>query len=104
MSELVDIWKFFGINLLGLKVSEEGEGRVRWTGILAPLSYLFKLPVIMYLQPKLYTKYNVATWKGRRVASPFAPPVGSRAQFRALKCIAKASMPVDLILYQSLSL
>ena len=85
-------FKSFRRKFIDLKIAEDDEGRVKWIGILAPLSYLFRLPVIMYLQSKLYSRYNVATWKGKRVASPFAPPVGSRAQYRALKCIAKSNM------------
>jgi len=92
MDILRDIWKPFGLKLLGLEISEEGDGKVKWTGILAPVFHLLKLPVIIYLQSRFYAKYNFGTWKGRRVANPFAPPVGSRAQFRALKSIAKSSV------------
>ena len=61
MIEGVGFFKSFSRKFLGLKIAEDGEGRVRWIGILAPLSYLFKLPVIMYLQSKLYARYNVGT-------------------------------------------
>lgn len=37
-------------------------------------------------------RYSVANWRGKRVANPFAPPVGSYAQFRALKALVKSHL------------
>ena len=77
MGESVDVWKPFGLRLLGFKTTDEGDGKVRGTGLLGPIVSRLNLPVIMYLQSRFYAKYNVGTWKGKRVANPFAPPVGS---------------------------
>ena len=87
-----DIWKPFGIRLLGFEISDEIEGEVKFTGLLKPIAAAMKLPIAMYLQSQLYSKYDLGTWEGRKVANPFAPPVGSYAQFRALKAIAKSHL------------
>jgi len=45
---------------------------------------------MLILQARFYKQYeNLGTWKGKRVANSFAPPVGSRPQFRALKGLVK---------------
>jgi MoaA/NifB/PqqE/SkfB family radical SAM enzyme len=62
------------------------NGRIIGTGILNPLLNKFRLFTMLYLQSKLYKNYNnLARYKGKMVTNTFAPPVGSRAQFRALK-------------------
>jgi MoaA/NifB/PqqE/SkfB family radical SAM enzyme len=76
-------WKLFGLKLIGFKKLEEGQ--IIGTGLLNPILGRLKLLTMMYMQGKFYKRYeNLGRWKGKRVANPFAPPVGSRPQIRAL--------------------
>jgi len=69
------------------------DGRIKGTGILNPLLDKFRLFTMLYLQSKLYKNYNnLARYKGMMVTNTFAPPVGSRAQFRALKGMIKTQL------------
>lgn len=88
----LDVWKLGRLKLLAFETSEVGDGEVKGTGLLNPLLRGLNLAVVMYLQSQFYAKYHVATWRGKRVANPFAPPVGSRPQFRALKALAKSHL------------
>lgn len=48
---------------------------------------------MLLLQANFYKQYeDLGTWKGKRVANSFAPPVGSRPQFRALKGLVKSHL------------
>jgi MoaA/NifB/PqqE/SkfB family radical SAM enzyme len=48
---------------------------------------------MLYLQSKLYRNYNnLARYKGKMVTNTFAPPVGSGAQFRALKGMIRTQL------------
>jgi MoaA/NifB/PqqE/SkfB family radical SAM enzyme len=87
-----DIWRPFGVKLLGFETSDEVDGEIKFTGLLKPIVAVMKLPIAMYLQSQLYSKYDLGMWEGRRIANPFAPPVGSYAQLRALKAIAKSHL------------
>jgi len=69
------------------------DGRIKGTGILNPLLDKFRLFTMLYLQSKLYKNYNnLARYKGMMVTNTFAPPVGSGAQFRALKGMIKTQL------------
>ena len=60
-------------------------GEIQGTGLLNPLLNRLKLFTMIILQASFYSKYkNLGYYQGRRVANSFAPPVGSRPQFRAL--------------------
>jgi MoaA/NifB/PqqE/SkfB family radical SAM enzyme len=78
------LWKFLGANLLGY--ARNGDGQFVGTGLLNPLVDRLGLITMLVSQARLYGQYDdLARWKGKMVANPFAPPVGSRPQFRALK-------------------
>ncbi len=63
------------------------------TGILNPLLEKFRLIPMIFLQANFYKKYDkLGTWKGKRVANTFAPPVGSRPQYRALKGLIRSHL------------
>jgi hypothetical protein len=69
------------------------DGRIMGTGILNPLLEKLQLFTMLYLQSKLYKNYNnLARYKGMMVTNTFAPPVGSRAQLRALKGMIKTQL------------
>jgi MoaA/NifB/PqqE/SkfB family radical SAM enzyme len=54
--------------------------------------FIDRLGIIPMLvsQARFYSRYdNLAQWKGKKVANPFAPPIGSRPQFRAIKGLLK---------------
>ncbi|MEW5816320.1 MAG: radical SAM protein [Spirochaetota bacterium] len=84
-------WKLFKQKLISFK--RQADGTLTGTGLLNPLLEKLKLLPMIYLQAKFYKQYeNLGWWKGKRVANPFAPPVGSRPQFRALKGLVKAQL------------
>jgi MoaA/NifB/PqqE/SkfB family radical SAM enzyme len=69
------------------------DGRIVDTGLLNPIFSRLSLFVMLYLQAGFYKKYrDLGTWKGKRVANPFAPPVGSGPQFRALRGLVKSNL------------
>lgn len=88
------IWSLFGKKLLSFKRLESGE--LEGTGILNPLFEkvrLIRLFTMLYLQGKLYSNYsNLGKWKGKNVPNTFAPPIGSRPMFRALKGLVKSNL------------
>ncbi|MFX1447914.1 MAG: radical SAM/SPASM domain-containing protein [Promethearchaeota archaeon] len=69
------------------------NGKIIGTGILNPLLEKLRLFVMLYLQSNFYRNYNnLGRWKGKLVPNTFAPPVGSRPQFRALKGLIKSHL------------
>lgn len=83
--------RLFGLKLISFKILR--DGRIIGTGLLNPLIKLFSLFIMLYLQARFYKKYeSLGRWKGKRVANPFAPPVGSRPQLRALKGLVKSTL------------
>ncbi len=83
--------KLLGKKILSYKILEDGT--IEGTGILNPILdriRLFRILVMMILQAGFYDKYkDLGRWKGMRVSNPFAPPVGSKPQIRALKGLVK---------------
>ncbi len=83
--------KLGGKNLISFKKLEDGQ--IVGTGILNPLLEKLRLFAMLYLQANFYKNYNnLARWKGKMVTNTFAPPVGSRPQFRALKGLIKSHL------------
>jgi MoaA/NifB/PqqE/SkfB family radical SAM enzyme len=81
-------WKLFGLKLIAYK--RLADGQIIDTGLLNPIINRFRLFTMLFLQARFYKQYeNLGTWKGKQVANSFAPPVGSRPQFRALKGLVK---------------
>jgi MoaA/NifB/PqqE/SkfB family radical SAM enzyme len=81
-------WKIFGLKLIAYK--RLADGQIIDTGLLNPIINRFRLFTMLFLQARFYKQYeNLGTWKGKQVANSFAPPVGSRPQFRALKGLVK---------------
>jgi len=88
MSEEQVFAKLFGLKLISYRQLETGQ--YVGSGLLNPLLDRFSLIPVLYLQAKFYKQYrDLGEWHGKRVANPFAPPVGSRPQFRALKNLVK---------------
>jgi len=81
------IWKLFGKQMLSYKKLENGE--VIGSGILNPIFDRFRLITMFIAQAKFYKNYDLGKWRGKRVANTFAPPVGSRAMFRAMKNVLR---------------
>jgi MoaA/NifB/PqqE/SkfB family radical SAM enzyme len=80
--------KLFGLKLISY--SQLSTGQYVGSGILNPLIDRLSLIPVLYLQAKFYKQYkDLGEWNGKRVANPFAPPVGSRPQFRALCNLVK---------------
>ena len=76
--------KLFGMNLISFTRGRYGE--IQGSGLLNPLLNRLKLFTMLILQASFYNKYkNLGYYHGKRVANSFAPPVGSRPQFRGLK-------------------
>jgi len=91
MQSEVIYWKFLGKKLLAYRINKDGT--IDGTGLLNPLLDKFKIFMMMYLQAGFYKKYkNLGEWHGHRVANPFAPPVGSKPQFRALKGLIRKEL------------
>ena len=86
--------KLFGRSLVSYKKLENGQ--VVGSGILNPILdrlSVFRLFFMILLQSKFYKQYNnIGKWKGKMVANTFAPPVGSRPMFRALKGLVKSQL------------
>ena len=84
--------KLFGTKLLSFKTLENGQ--LLGTGILNPLYNkirLFRLIIMLLLESNFYQNYkDLAKWEGKMVTNTFAPPVGSRPMFRALKGLIKS--------------
>ncbi|MFW9938750.1 MAG: radical SAM/SPASM domain-containing protein [Candidatus Thorarchaeota archaeon] len=89
--------KLFGRNLISYKKLENGQ--VIGSGILNPILdriNVFRLLLVILLQANFYNN-EVGKWNGKPVANTFAPPVGSRPMFRALKGLVKSQlMPYPL--------
>jgi len=87
-------WKLFGKKLLSFRRLETGE--LEGTGLLNPLLEklrLLRLFTMFYFQSKIYKNYsNLGRWKGKIVANTYAPPVGTRPMFRALKGLVKSNL------------
>jgi len=86
-------WKLFGRNLISFKRLD--NDKFIGTGLLNPLFEklrLMRLISFFYFQGKLYNNSNLGRWKGKIVANTYAPPVGSRPMFRALKTQVKAML------------
>jgi MoaA/NifB/PqqE/SkfB family radical SAM enzyme len=84
-------WRLFGLKMIGYRVSAEGE--ITGTGLLNPVLKRLSLLPMIFLQARFYKKYeDLGRWKGKRVPNTFAPPVGSRPQFRALKGLVKTNL------------
>ena len=85
------ILQLFGLKLVSFKRGEHGE--ILGSGLLNPLLDKLSLFTMLILQGKFYSRYkNLGRYKGKRVANSFAPPVGSRPQFRALKGLIKTHL------------
>jgi MoaA/NifB/PqqE/SkfB family radical SAM enzyme len=83
--------KLFGKKLVSYK--QLGDGSYVGTGLFNPLVDRLSLFAMIYVQSKFYKRYqNLATWHGKRVPNSFAPPVGSRPQFRALRNLVKTHL------------
>jgi MoaA/NifB/PqqE/SkfB family radical SAM enzyme len=81
-------WKLFGRKLISFRKLD--DGRYVGSGLLNPLFERLSLFTMLALQARFYAKYkSLPQWKGMRVANPFAPPVGSRPQIRALRGLVK---------------
>ncbi|MGA2977216.1 MAG: radical SAM protein [Spirochaetia bacterium] len=82
------LWKFLGLKMIAYR--REGDGQFVGTGLLNPLFDKLGLFTMLVSQARFYKKYtDLARWRGKRVANPFAPPVGSRPQLRAMKALLK---------------
>ena len=84
-------WKLFGLKLIGYR--RLGDGQIIGTGLLNPIINRLRLFIMLIVQARFYKQYeDLGAWKGKRVANSFAPPVGSRPQFRALKGLVKTHL------------
>jgi MoaA/NifB/PqqE/SkfB family radical SAM enzyme len=81
------IWKVFGKKLISYKKLD--DGRIVGIGFLNPLVDRFRLITMFIAQAKFYKNYDLGRWRGKRVANTFAPPVGSRAMFRAMRNVLR---------------
>jgi hypothetical protein len=81
------IWQVFGKNLISYKKLDDGT--VVGSGFLNPIVDRFRLITMFIAQAKFYKNYDLGQWRGKRVANTFAPPVGSRAMFRAMKNVLR---------------
>ncbi|MHA2392102.1 MAG: radical SAM protein [Promethearchaeota archaeon] len=80
--------KLLGKKLIGFKKQSNGE--IIGTGILNPIIKKMGFFTMLLIQAQFYRKYkNLGTWRGKRVANTFAPPIGSRAMFRLLNASIK---------------
>jgi len=85
------LWKLFGRNLFSFKRLQDGQ--IIGTGLLNPVLEKLSLFTMLIYQSGFYKQYkDLGTWNGKRVANPFAPPVGSRPQLRALKGLIKTQL------------
>ena len=75
--------RLFGRKLISFTRGRYGE--IEGSGLLNPILDRLKLFTMLILQASFYSKYkDLGYYHGKRVANSFAPPVGSRPQFRAL--------------------
>ena len=82
------LWNLFGVKMIAYKRGRDGQ--FVGTGFLNPLFDKLGLVTMLVSQARLYKQYtDLARWKGKKVANPFAPPVGSRPQLRAMKGLLK---------------
>jgi MoaA/NifB/PqqE/SkfB family radical SAM enzyme len=85
------VWKPLGVNLLGFKKRDDGE--IVGTGLLNPVLDRLSLFTMLYFQAKFYKQYSdLARKNGKMVSNTFAPPTGTRAQFRALKALVRTHL------------
>jgi len=85
------LWKPLGLKLISFKKLDEGE--IVGSGFLNPVLDRLSLFTMLYFQTKFYKQYSdLARWKGKMVSNTFAPPVGTRMQFRALKALVKTHL------------
>ena len=85
------LWSLFGRKLFSFK--RLGDGQIIGTGLLNPILEKLSLFTMLIYQSGFYRQYtNLGTWNGKNVAKPFAPPVGSRPQLRALKGLIKTQL------------
>ena len=78
------LWKLLGVKMIAYRRGSNGQ--FVGTGLLNPLFDKLGLFTMLVSQARLYKQYtDLALWKGKKVANPFAPPVGSRPQLRAMK-------------------
>jgi MoaA/NifB/PqqE/SkfB family radical SAM enzyme len=87
--ELV-VWQLLGKRLVSYK--EREDGKVIGTGFLNPIIDRFSLIVRLIFQTKYFINYNLGKWHGKRVMNTFAPPLGSRAMFRAIKNVIRGKI------------
>jgi MoaA/NifB/PqqE/SkfB family radical SAM enzyme len=91
MEEEKILWKPLGLKLISFKKQSDGE--IVGTGLLNPLLDRISLFTMLYFQTKFYKQYSdLAMRDGKMVSNTFAPPVGTRAQFRALKSLVKTHL------------
>lgn len=84
-------WSLLGRKLLSYRITTEGG--LQGTGLLNLLVDRFRFVLLLILQAGFYWKYaDLGRWHGKRVANPFAPPVGTRPQFRALASLVKKEL------------
>jgi MoaA/NifB/PqqE/SkfB family radical SAM enzyme len=84
-------WSLFGRKLLSYRIT--AEGGLAGTGLLNFIVDRFRFFLMLILEAGFYRKYaELGRWHGKRVANPFAPPVGSRPQFRALASLARKEL------------
>ena len=82
------LWNLFGVKMIAYR--RGCDGQFVGTGFLNPLFDKLGLFTMLFSQARLYKQYtDLARWKGKKVANPFAPPVGSRPQLRAMKGLLK---------------
>jgi MoaA/NifB/PqqE/SkfB family radical SAM enzyme len=84
------IWQLFGKRLVSYKENENGE--IVGTGFLNPIVDRFRLIIMIIFQSKYFSNYNLGKWHGKRVTNTFAPPLGSRAMFRAIKNVIRVKI------------
>lgn len=80
-------WKFLGRNMISYKRLENGQ--VIGTGLLNPIVDRLSILLMIFFQSNFYKNTIVGRWKGKIVSNTFAPPIGSRVQFRALRGLVK---------------
>ena len=84
------IWRLFGKRLVSYKENENGD--IVGTGFLNPIVDRFRLIIMIIFQSKYFSNYNLGKWHGKRVTNTFAPPLGSRAMFRAIKNVIRVKI------------
>ena len=90
MEKELIIWQLFGKRLLSYRENE--NGKISGTGFFNPIIDRFSLIIRLIFQTKYFINYNLGKWHGKRVMNTFAPPLGSRAMFRAIKNVIRGKM------------